>query len=197
MQAGPVQMRIGASYGWDKISITRSVAFQGFNDRASSKYNGRTAQAFGELGYKVALGASNMEPFANLTYIHVHTDAFTEQGGAASLSGDEANKGTTLGTLGVRGTTPLSGGKTRVTLDGALAYRHAFGAVAPTVNTSFVTGGGAMTISGAPLSKGSALVKAGISAALSDRVSIGASYIGQFGDHSQNNGGQARLLIAF
>ena len=44
----------------------------------------------------------SLEPFANLAYVHLNSDSFTEKGDAAALKGGEDNREAVLSTLGVR-----------------------------------------------------------------------------------------------
>ncbi|MFX5812902.1 autotransporter domain-containing protein, partial [Acinetobacter baumannii] len=86
---------------------SRTVAFAGFADSLKGGYKAATAQAFGELGYGIALGATPIgklafEPFANLAYVNLTTGAFGETGGAAALTARGDASGVTFTTLGLR-----------------------------------------------------------------------------------------------
>ncbi|WP_163071519.1 autotransporter outer membrane beta-barrel domain-containing protein, partial [Acinetobacter baumannii] len=88
----------GLAYAWHDIGASRSIAFAGFADTLKSHYGARTAQAFGELGYRVRAGQLAFEPFANLAHVDVATDGFTETGGPAALSARGAATGVTFST---------------------------------------------------------------------------------------------------
>ncbi|MFX8573833.1 autotransporter domain-containing protein, partial [Acinetobacter baumannii] len=87
------------------ITATRSVILPGLSDTLTGHYNAGTAQVFGELGYGINAGAARFEPFANLAYVSLHTDAFTEKGGAAALTSAATATDTTFSTLGLRTST--------------------------------------------------------------------------------------------
>src|SRR5699024_3392438 len=80
-QWGALGLRFGGAYTWHDIETARAVAFPGFTDSLSTDHDAGTAQAFGELGYAIERGDFTFEPFANLAYVNLHVDGFTEQGG--------------------------------------------------------------------------------------------------------------------
>jgi uncharacterized protein with beta-barrel porin domain len=56
-------VRSGAAFAWNSISTSRSIAFPGFAEQATSRYGASEAQVFGELGYGVSFGQIAVEPF--------------------------------------------------------------------------------------------------------------------------------------
>ncbi|MFT8564349.1 MAG: autotransporter domain-containing protein, partial [Acetobacter orientalis] len=89
-------------------------------------------------------------------------------------------------------------GQTRLVPHFSLAYRHAFGLTTPTLHETFIgTNSGVMDIAGVPLSQDSAVVNAGLTAKLTDRIDIGVSYIGQYGVQSLNSGARGNLVLKF
>src|SRR3712207_8575595 len=48
----------------------------GFSDRAYVSYNGSTALAFAEFGYRMDLGAVQLEPLAGASLLRLHSDGF-------------------------------------------------------------------------------------------------------------------------
>ncbi|MGN6769612.1 MAG: autotransporter domain-containing protein, partial [Rhizobiaceae bacterium] len=91
----------GLAYTWHDIETGRSVALPGFSDSLTGDYGAGTFQAFGEAGYKIGMGAASFEPFANLAYVSLHTDGFTEKGGVAALHVRGGTTDTTFTTLGI------------------------------------------------------------------------------------------------
>ena len=195
---GNLNLRLGATYTWDMISIRRNVAFPGYSDRLSSGYLGGTAQGFGELGYKFRMGHTTVEPFGNVAYVNLHTDGFHEHGGAAALRGKGTDTGVTFSTFGVRAASTFKAGKMLLTPHGALSYRHAFGLTTPTTHELFAAAGnGDMDIAGVPLSINSAVVDVGLTAKLTDRIDFGLSYVGQYGNQSVDSGARAHFRLKF
>ena len=195
---GALTLKLGATYTWNMLSIQRNVAFPGYADRLSSSYLGGTAQGFGELGYRLHLGRMLAEPFANVAYVNLHTNGYHEQGGAAALHGYGTDTGLTFSTFGVKASSTIHAGRLLLVPHGSLAYRHAFGLATPTTHMRFATGGsGSMDIAGTPLSVDAAVLDAGLTARLTDRIKIGLSYIGQYGAHSVESGVKASMTFKF
>ena len=195
---GNLNLRLGATYTWDMISIRRNVSFPGYSDRLSSGYLGGTAQGFGELGYKFRMGHTTVEPFGNVAYVNLHTDGFHEHGGAAALRGKGTDTGVTFSTFGVRASSTFKAGNLLLTPHGSLSYRHAFGLTTPTTHELFAAAGnGDMDIAGVPLSTNSAVVDVGLTAKLTNRIDLGLSYIGQYGNQSVDSGARANFRWKF
>ncbi len=184
-QWGALALRAGAAYAWHDVTTSRTVAFAGFADSLKGGYKAATAQAFGELGYGIALGATPIgklafEPFANLAYVNLTTGAFGETGGAAALTARGDASGVTFTTLGLRAASSFMLGSVGATARGSLGWRHAFGDTVPGASLAFA-GGGPFSVAGAPIAKNAAVVEAGIDVALTPAATLGFSYGGQFG----------------
>lgn len=155
------------------------MAFPGFSDSLKGDYNAGTAQVFGELGYGMRAGNVGFEPFANLAYVNLHTDGFTEKGGAAALSSAGATTDATFSTLGLRASTTFDLGDVSTTARGTLGWKHAFGDVTPLATMAFA-GGAPFTIAGVPITRDAAVVEAGLDLAIAPGATLGVSYDGQF-----------------
>ena len=102
---GPLGVRAGASYAWHDIDTTRSVAFTGFAENLSGSYTARTAQIFGEAGYRFDYAATSLEPFANISYIQLSSDGYSETGGSAALKAGRQTMDSTFTNFGLRAET--------------------------------------------------------------------------------------------
>ena len=190
-------LRTGAAYTWHDISTNRSVVFPGFDDSLKSHYNAATAQVFGELAYGMTLNAARLEPFANLAYVNLHTDGFTERGGAAALAGASANADTAFTTLGLRAATTFALDGAAVTIKGTAGWRYAFGDVTPLSAMRFASGSDTFSIGGVPIARNAAVVEAGFDFALSPVATLGVSYGGQFGSGLSDQSAKASLNVMF
>ena len=186
----------GANYTWHNIDTQRSVAFPGVVDNLSADYQARTAQVYGDVGYKLNLGGLNFEPFAGLAYVNLDRDGFQEKGGIAALSGQDSSTDATFTTLGVRLENTFKLGEINVTANGMVGWRHTFDKVTPTSTHAFASGN-PFTISGVPLAQDVAVFEVGINAALNEQLSVGLSYSGQFGDGLQDQGLRGSLNWRF
>lgn len=195
-QWGALSLRAGASYTWHDVSTSRLVtaAYLGGNPRAD--YDAATAQVFGEVGYRMGVGGLELEPFAGLAYVNLHTGRFAETGAvtALSASGDDTSIG--YSTLGLRASTSLAFGGTDLTLRGGLAWRHAFGDVKPSVTMAFA-GSTPFTISGLPIARDAAVIEAGADMAIGRNATLGLAYNGQLGQDTQDHSFKGVLAVKF
>ncbi|MFT8587074.1 autotransporter domain-containing protein, partial [Acetobacter papayae] len=195
---GALSLKLGASYTWNMLSMQRNVAIADYASRQSSSYSGGTAQAFGELGYRFHTAYGTVEPFGNVAYVNLDTNGYQEEGGAAALQGRGTNTGVTFSTFGVKMFKSVQVGKLLLLPHGSLAYRRAFGLLTPTNHTMLASvGSGDMDVAGVALSQDSAVVDAGLNVRLTDRVDVGLSYIGQYGNQSVESGAMGRAHFRF
>jgi outer membrane autotransporter protein len=186
----------GIAHSWHSLDTSRSVAFTGFSDSLGASYSARTLQAWGEAAYSFEAGAVRLEPFANLAYVNLSTDSFTETGGAAALMAASNTVDETFTTLGLRAEADVRLGSANATLRGMLGWRHAFGDT-PTSQMRFASGGNAFTIAGVPMAQDSLMLDAGFDVNLTDNTSLGFSYSGQFSSAVQDHLAKVSLNIRF
>jgi outer membrane autotransporter protein len=196
LQLGDLGLRAGAAYSWHFIDTSRAVAFGGFADSLAADYDAATAQVFGEAGYRVDTASVSFEPFANVAYVNLHTDGFTETGGAAALTHEADNTDQTFTTIGVRASTPIRLGGSDVNLSGMVGWRHAFNDVTPDAVLSFA-GGAPFSIAGTPVARDALALEAGIDMKIGAHSSLGISYSGQIGDGAQDHSANAKLTVSF
>ena len=188
--------RAGLGYSWHSVETGRSVAFPGFSDRLSGDYDAGTFQAFGELSHRFDVGQTALEPFANLAYVSLDTDGFSERGGAAALLIGEDSMDTTFTTLGLRASAPFNLGSVAAQARGLIGWQHAYGDTTPNNNVAFA-GGGAFDVTGAAVAEDTALIEAGIDFTLSERATLGVQYGGQFGSDFTQNAVKAKFSLSF
>jgi fibronectin-binding autotransporter adhesin len=190
-----VVLRAGAAYSWSDIATKREITSP-IIDELEADYGAGTAQVFGELAYRADLGALVLEPFANAAYVNLHTEGFTEEGGAAALESKASSTDSVVTVLGLRPEVRFGLGDMEAVVAGMIGWQHAFGDVTPETRLAF-DGGDEFGISGVPMARDTALIEAGLALKLTDNVSFGASYQGQFGDGVSDNGFNARLGVEF
>jgi outer membrane autotransporter protein len=180
------------AHTWHSVDTAREATFIG--ERLTSNAKAGTTQAFGEAGYAIQTGALTLEPFANLAYVKLRTDGFTEKGGNAALKANGQSSDTTFSTLGLRVQGDLSEG---IKANAALGWRHAFGDTTPQARVAFAGGGEAFTVSGVPIAKNAAAIELGLQMAVSKDATLGLSYSGQFGSGIRDNGVKLGLNVRF
>ncbi|UZE49092.1 autotransporter domain-containing protein [Rhodopseudomonas sp. P2A-2r] len=178
---GNLALRSGLAYTWHDISTSRNVAFSGFADALKADYGAGTAQAFGELGYRIKAAHAVFEPFANLAYVNLDTSGFTERGGMAALTSQGSNNGVTFSTIGLRASTDIAvGSGVAMAARGMLGWRHAYGETTPVSVMNF-SGGSAFSIAGGPIAGNAVVVDVGLDLNIAPNATLGLSYGGQFG----------------
>ncbi|SFV34389.1 autotransporter outer membrane beta-barrel domain-containing protein [Hyphomicrobium facile] len=196
---GALNLRLGATVGFNSIDTTRTVAFQGFVDRTHANYSASTAQAFGELGYATSWGAVALEPFTNLAWVHLDSAAFTEAGGDAALAGASSSGDVGYSSLGVRaaGNYSLSNGMAFVP-HVSVAWQYAFGDLAPETSLALASVSGSnFSVSGVPLARNAALIDAGADLRISTDAKIGVSYTGQLAKDARDNAIAGNVRLKF
>ena len=197
-QWGAFGLRAGAAYTLHDINTNRSVVIPGILEDLKAGYNGGTFQAFGELGYGIGIGNGlRLEPFANLAYVTLHTDGFTEALGAAALMGQSGSTNVTFTTLGLRGEYALVLGSMDAKLKGLIGWQHAFGDTTPKSVHAFLSGSSPFSISGVPIASNSAVIEAGLDLSLTSNITFGVSYAGQVADSAHTHGFTASLSSRF
>lgn len=194
---GDLGLRFGAGYTWHELSMDRTAAFGNVAQSLSASYQAGTAQAFGEIGYSFHFGATTAEPFANLAYVDVRNDAFSETGGSAALSGESETFGTTYSVFGLRLGHALpvqSGGALMLT--GSLGWQHAYGGLTPSQTMSFA-GSAPFTTDGVPIARDTALVDVGFTHNPTANIEIGLHYDGAFASSAQDSAVRGTLRVRF
>ncbi|MDQ0395721.1 autotransporter domain-containing protein [Labrys monachus] len=196
-QWGALALRLGGAYTWHDIDTSRTVAFGGFAGYPQASYHASTAQAFGELGYRLTSGGIGLEPFANLAYVNQHVDGFTEEGSAAALTASGRNEGVTFSTLGfhLAGTFETAG--LPVTAKATLGWRHAYGETTPTSLFAFSGGSSQFEVAGLPVTRDAAIVDTGLDVHLTPSTTFGVSYGGQFGRNAIDQSAKGTLAVSF
>lgn len=196
-QRGALGLRTGLAYSWHDVRTRRSEAIPGLHDSLRADYGGGTFQAFGELGYGIDLNTTTrLEPFVNLAHVRLHTDDYSENGGAAALSAHSANTESTFSTLGLRAEHALNIGAVEGTVRAMAGWRHATGDVTPRAQHAF-SAGNAFTVAGVPIAKNSAVVDLGVDLAVARNTRFGLSYAGRISDAAKDHGIKANLQIRF
>lgn len=196
-QWGDLAFRSGLAYTWHDVSTDRSVAVPCLSEHLEADYNAGTTQVFGELGYDIRRGQAAFEPFANLAYVNLSTDGFSETGGAAALISHGDTTDATFTTLGLRIATDFEvNDGVKTTARGTVGWRHAFGDTTPLSSFAFADGN-AFTIAGVPIARDAAVLEVALDFRLAPAALIGVSYDGQFGDGVADNAVRARLDVSF
>lgn len=194
---GALSLRTGAAYSWHDSEVSRRIVSANLNDRTKGSTDARTAQAFGEIGYSFATGGMEIEPFANVAYVNLETDGFTENGGPSALTVEGDTVDTSLTTLGARlssSTFNLSNMTGR--FHASAGWQRAHGDL-DTFSTNRFTNSVAFTVQGVTAARDAAVIEAGLDMDISSTATLGLGYQGQFGDGTKQQSVNARVAVAF
>jgi subtilase-type serine protease len=188
-EIGALRLTLGGAYSWHRIDAKRDVQAGGASGREKSKHDAQTAQLFTEAAYRIQLQPLIVEPFANLAYVHLGTDSFTEKGDAAALAAGSDSREAVLSTLGVRALKTVAiSDRQKVDLSGSLGWQHNLSETDSRQHLAFASGGGSFGIESSPLVRDAALVGAHARLALSKQASVSLDYNGQLASREKSHG---------
>lgn len=200
---GPLGLRFGASYSRHDIETSRTPGLTGFTDTLTAEYGARTWQAFAEASWRIDRDLIHFEPFANLAWVDLHSDGFTEmadgsspQGAAAALTSKASKLDAVYTTLGARVDRDIAWGGRLGKVSASAAWLHAFGDTAGAATMAFA-GGDVFAITGVPLAKDAALVGLGLAFEAGPGASLSFDYSGQFGKGVNEQGGRVAWRVLF
>ena len=193
---GPVLLSLGATYGQNYLSTTRSVSLPGINEAETSRYDASTAQIYGQVGYPlttiIKAHRVNLLPFAQLAYINLSSAAFQESGGSAALHGYGSTLSMGISTIGARAETNFTLKGRTIAAFAKLGWQHAYGTVNPTEALSFPSGQ-PFTVQGVSTGRDAAITQLGLAVRLTPKISANIAYNGSFARHVTSNGVNAGL----
>lgn len=196
-QHGALAFRTGLAQSWHDLDARRTIAIPGLSGRTRAEYRADALQAFGEVAFGLTAGdGARLEPFANLAHIRLKTDGFSESGGDAALTSEKVSADATFATLGLRAEQAFDLGETNAALRWTVGWRRASGATSPQSVHAF-TAGDAFTITGAPISKDSAVLEGGLALSFTPATTMSLGYAGQVSNGAQDHAFTASFSLKF
>ncbi|MCH5517400.1 autotransporter serine protease [Pseudomonas syringae] len=188
-EIGALRLTLGAAHSWHRIDAQRDLQVGGAAGKEKTKHDAQSTQVFTEAAYRIHLQPATLEPFANLAYVHLNTDGFTEKGDAAALSAGSDNRDAVLSTLGLRTLKSIAiSDRQKVDLSGSLGWQHNLSNTDSEQHLAFASGGSSFAIESSPLVRDAALVGAHASLALSKEARISLDYSGQLASREKSHG---------
>lgn len=216
-ESGPFALRLGATYADNSARLRRTVLFAGFSDTPSARTGGSTVQGFGELGYKIPLGApapaaliskglgplpvqpalAYIEPFVGGAIVSIGRDRFMETGGVAALVGAARDYDLGAATAGVRAQTSLDlGFGAPISAHGLVGFRRSFGDVVPKALLSFGAGPSFLS-AGIPIDRDALVAEAGLDLRIAPNATLGVAYTGQIGARAEDHAVKGNFTYRF
>lgn len=188
-EIGAWRLSTGAAYSWHRADVKRDLQYGDVSAKQKAKVDATTAQVFGEAAYRLNLQPLALEPFANLAYVHLDTDGFTEKGDAAALKSSGDQRDAVLSTLGVRAVKRFNlSNQQALDLSGHLGWQHSLSDIESEQHLRFASGSTPYSVESSPLVRDAALVGVQASLALSKDVRVNLDYNGQLANRAKSHG---------
>jgi autotransporter-associated beta strand protein len=196
VQAGSFRLMSGAFYGWQNVDTDRHISFPATAGTAGSHYHANTVQAYVDGSYVFTLSHGTLAPFVGLAAQRLHTDAFGETGTPAALTSHAQGDTQTYGTLGLRGALQLNAQDT-VQAHASLGWQHAWGDTRSTAILQLLSGSDAFTVQGVPVACNAMAITAGLRIIATPKLSLDATYNGQFAARVNDQAAHLSLAYSF
>ncbi|PMV89648.1 autotransporter outer membrane beta-barrel domain-containing protein [Pseudomonas sp. FW306-1C-G01A] len=184
-----LRLSVGGAYSWHRIDVKRDLQFGDVSGKQKSKRDATTAQLFTEAAYRLDLQPLALEPFANLAYVHLNRDSFTEKGDAAALKGGEDNRDAVLSTLGVRASKAIAlSDKQQLELSGTLGWQHNLSSTRSEDHLAFANGNTGFSVQSVSLDRNAAVIGARAGLAVAKDVRVSLDYNGLLGSNEKDHG---------
>ncbi|MHC8377210.1 autotransporter domain-containing protein [Pseudomonas sp. MDT1-16] len=184
-----LRLSVGGAYSWHRIDVKRDLQFGDVSGKQKSKRDATTAQLFTEAAYRLDLQPLALEPFANLAYVHLNSDSFTEKGDAAALKGGEDTRDAVLSTLGVRASKAIAlSDKQQLELSGTLGWQHNLSNTRSEDHLAFANGNTGFSVQSVSLDRNAAVVGASAGLAVAQDVRVSLDYNGLLGSNEKDHG---------
>ncbi|WP_434598183.1 autotransporter domain-containing protein [Pseudomonas sp. R4-83] len=188
-EIGAWRLSTGAAYSWHRADVKRDLQYGEVSAKQKTKVDAATTQVFGEAAYRVELQALALEPFANLAYVHLDTEGFTEKGDAAALKSSGDQRDAVLSTLGVRARKTFNiSSRQALDVSGSLGWQHSLSDIDSEQHLRFASGGTPYAVESSALARDAALVGVQASLALRKDVRVNLDYHGQLASREKLHG---------
>jgi len=188
-ELGAWRLSLGGSYSWHRADIKRDLHYGEVSAKQKAKVDANTTQVFTEAAYRMDRQPVALEPFANLAYVHLDTDGFTEKGDAAALKSGRDTRDAVLGTLGVRALKTINlSSQQQLDLAGTLGWQHNLSATQSEDHLAFASGGPTFAVESAPLARNTALIGVQAGLALAKDVRLNLDYNGRLASGENSHG---------
>ncbi|WLG87684.1 autotransporter domain-containing protein [Pseudomonas cucumis] len=188
-EMGAWRLSAGGAYSWHRADVKRDLQYGDVSAKQKAKVDSGTTQVFGEAAYRLNLQALALEPFANLAYVHLNTESFSEKGDAAALKGGENNRDVVLSTLGLRASKAIAlSDQQQLELSGTLGWQHNLSNTRSEDHLAFVNGNTAFSVQSVSMDRDAAVVGARAGLALGRDTRLNLDYNGLLGSREKDHG---------
>lgn len=186
---GAWRLSTGAAYSWHRGDVKRDLQYDEVSAKQKAKLDATTTQVFAEAAYRLQLQPLALEPFANLTYLHLDTEGFTEKGDAAALKSSGDQRDVVLSTLGVRASKTFHlSSQQALDVSARLGWQHSLSDIESEQHLRFASGSTPYSVESSALVRDAALLGVRASLALSKDVRVNLDYNGQLASREKLHG---------
>ncbi|XHO83433.1 autotransporter domain-containing protein [Azospirillum sp. A29] len=180
-------------YGYGRTETSRSVTFGNVAGVASGEANGNALSAELSTGTRMALnGETWVEPRVGLRWDRLERDGFTESGNPLlSLTEETATRNVLRSSVGLRAGTRLNLGETVVEPTGLVGWEHDWRDVDASATAAL--NGARFAVQSSQGGRDAALVGAGLTVTMTQRLSLQVGYLGEIRRRESNHGLSAGL----
>ena len=195
---GRLNATAGATHAWHHIGTNRTVDTPGLASAYVAKYNIKTTQAFGELGFDLLQGLVSLTPFIRYDYDWSRADGFNEIGGPAALNVAAERRHNEYGTAGARiaASYPI-GGNLSIEPHASAAYLRTWDMLYSTRFETFGGTGPAFGVTGDRLGRDNLDASGGIDLVVSTHIRIGTTGYVTRSSEWRDYGGKGSVSIRF
>ncbi|MDR6773255.1 autotransporter domain-containing protein [Azospirillum sp. BE72] len=190
---GAIFVDAALGYGYSRTETSRSVTFGNVSGLASGEANGNALSAELSTGTRLAQnGETWVEPRVGLRWDRLERDGFTESGTPLlSLTEETATRNLLRSSVGLRAGTRLSLGETVVEPTGLVGWEHDWRDVDTSATAAL--NGARFTVQSSQGGRDAALVGAGLTVTMTQRLSLQVGYLGEIRRRESNHGLSAGL----
>jgi uncharacterized protein with beta-barrel porin domain len=179
---GGLYADLSANFAWNDIDSRRLVdIYDVVSDAAKAQYDQQIFTVAGELGTVFTAARTNIQPFIGLDYRNLSGDGFSESGvGSFDLVVDDLSADSLKTRLGVRASSKFEAGDMAIVPEARLEWQHQFMDDRQDFSATFsgYPGSTPLDIVGSTVSRDSAVIGLGLTAAVEDDWEIFGGWTG-------------------
>lgn len=184
---GFLNILLGASHTSSDVETKRQVNIGRMNESLTADYEAASTQFYGELGYEIAMSDRNsFEPFVNLAWSRLSTDAYSESGGMSALESEGFDNDRLSSLVGVRFAHKFNLKSIPSRIHGTFGWEHIYGNDSASASHAF-NGSSVFEVEGATANKNAAVMGLGMDFDINESMRLGVGYTGRVASEERDD----------